>query len=117
LPEWQESAVSAEAEGDLAVGTRIRERRKFIGKEIQTRLEVMAYEPPRRLDVKSRGGPVSFEIHHALEPANGGTRLSVNVDVKVGAMMRIAAQGPLKAAEREFRRDFDRLKEILESRG
>ena len=29
-------------------------------------------------------------------------------------MMRIAAAGPLKLAEREFRSDLERLKELLE---
>jgi carbon monoxide dehydrogenase subunit G len=114
LSEWQSSAVSASADGPVRLGARIRERRKFAGRDVQTDLEVIAYEPHRRFDVKSRGGPVSFEIRHTLEPTSGGTRLAVHVDVKVGAMMRIAAAGPLKIAEREFRGDFERLEEILE---
>jgi uncharacterized protein YndB with AHSA1/START domain len=114
LPEWQTSAVSAESDGTVREGTRIRERRKFAGRDVRTELEVVAYEPPMRFDVKSRAGPVSFAIRHTLEPRNGGTHLAVDVNVKVGAMLRIAAAGPLKVAEREFRSDFQRLKEILE---
>ena len=115
LPEWQSSAITAEADGALRQGTRIRERRKFIGRDVRTELEVTAYEPPSRFDVKSRGGPISYSIKHVLEPAGGGANLQVEVDVKVGAVMRIATQGPLKLAEREFRSDFERLKEILEN--
>jgi len=115
LPEWQSSAISAEADGALRQGTRIRERRKFIGRDVRTKLEVVAYEPPHRFDVKSRGGPVSYGIEHTLEASNLGTKLRVDVDVKVGAMMRIAVQGPLKLAEREFRSDFERLKKVLEA--
>jgi len=114
LPEWQSSAISAQTDGLVQQGTRIRERRKFAGRDVRTELEVVTYQPPHRFDVKSRGGPVSFEIRHALEPTNGGTRLEVEVAVNVGAMMRIAAQALLKVAEREFRSDFMRLKEILE---
>ena len=117
LPQWQSSAVSAEAHGPVKAGSHIRERRKFAGRDVRTTLEVVAYEPSTRFDVKGRGGPVSFEIRHVLEQADAGTRLSVRVDVKVGAMIRIAAAGPLKLAEREFRSDFERLKEILERRG
>lgn len=116
LPEWQSSAESATLAGELRTGARIRERRKFVGRDVKTELEVTAYEPPRRFDMRSRGGPVSYEIHHALEPTPNGTRLQVEVDVKVGAMMRIAAQGPLKLAEREFRNDFERLRGLLEGR-
>jgi carbon monoxide dehydrogenase subunit G len=115
LPEWQSSASSAEADEPLREGSRIRERRRFMGRDVKTELEVTAYEPPRRFDVKSRGGPVSYGIHHALEPAATGTRLQVKVDAKIGGMMRFAAKGPLKAAEREFRADFERLKQILET--
>jgi carbon monoxide dehydrogenase subunit G len=115
LPQWQSSALSADADGPVQLGTCIRERRRFAGREVRTELEVVTYEPPRRFDVESRGGPVSFEIRHALEPRHAGTSLAVDVNVKVGAMLRIAAAGPLKVAEREFRSDFQRLKEVLET--
>jgi carbon monoxide dehydrogenase subunit G len=115
LPEWQESAVSASADREVAVGTVIGEQRRFMGRDIETRDEVTAYEPARRFDVKSLGGPVAYEIHHRLEPAGTGTRLQVAVDVQVGAMMRLVAQAPLKAAERELRSDFERLKRLVEA--
>jgi carbon monoxide dehydrogenase subunit G len=115
LPEWQSSAVSAEvADCHVRQGARIKERRTFMGRDIRTELEVTAYDPPHRFDVTSCGGPVAFGIHHRLEPSPRGTRLQVEVEVKVSAMMRIAAQGALKLAEREFRADFERLKKILE---
>src|SRR5918911_1194715 len=108
LPEWQSSAVSASVDGELRVGAAIGEQRRFMGRDIETKDEVTAYEPPRRFDLESRGGPVSYEIHHTLEPRDAGTRVLVEVDVKVGTMMRIAAQPMLKAAERELRSDFQR---------
>jgi uncharacterized protein YndB with AHSA1/START domain len=114
LPEWQSSATEADVDGELRVGARIRERRTFIGRDVKAELEVTGYEPPRRFDVSSRSGPVSYEIRHTLKPSGGGTSLNVEVDVKVGGLMRLAAQGPLKLAEREFRADFDELKRLLE---
>jgi carbon monoxide dehydrogenase subunit G len=116
LPAWQSSVSSADADGPLREGARIRERRTFMGREVKTELEVTAYEAPRRFDVKSTGGSVSYSIHHSLEPSPAGTRLQVEVEAKIGGMMRLAAQGPLKMAEREFRADFERLKHLLESR-
>jgi carbon monoxide dehydrogenase subunit G len=115
LPEWQSTASDAEVAGAVRQGARIRERRQFLGRDVRTELEVTAYEPPQRFDVRSRGGPISFSIRHTLEPATEGTRLRAEVDVKLGTMMRLAAQGPLKMAEREFRGDFVRLKELLEA--
>jgi uncharacterized protein YndB with AHSA1/START domain len=115
LSEWQSSASDAEIDGAVRQGARIRERRQFLGRDVRTELEVTAYEPPRRFDVRSRSGPVSFAIRHTLSPSLRGTSLRAEVEVKVGTMMRIAAQGPLKVAEREFRGDFARLKELLEA--
>jgi carbon monoxide dehydrogenase subunit G len=115
LPEWQESAVSASTDGELRVGSVIGEQRRFMGRDIETKDEVTAYDPPRRFDVKSRGAPVSYEIHHILEPSGTGTRLRVDVDVRVGSMMRLVAQAPLKVAERELRSDFERLKQLVET--
>jgi carbon monoxide dehydrogenase subunit G len=114
LPDWQTTAVSCETDGPVQLGSRIRERRTFIGRDVRTEVEVTAYDPPRRFDVRARGGPVPFAISHVLQPAPGGTQLDVEVHVKIGGMMRLAATGPLKIAEREFRSDFARLKELLE---
>jgi uncharacterized protein YndB with AHSA1/START domain len=115
LPDWQATASDTEVDGAVRQGARIRERRHFLGRDVRTELEVTAYEPPRRFDVRSRSGPVSFAIRHTLSPAPEGTRLRAEVDVQLGRLMRLAAQGPLKVAEREFRSDFTRLKELLEA--
>lgn len=114
LPDWQSSATAVEADGTVQLETRIRERRAFLGRDVRTELEVTAYDPPQRFDVTSRSGPVPFSIHHALERTADGTRLQVAVDVTLGPMLRIAAQGPPKLAEREFRADFERLRRILD---
>ena len=115
LPEWQSSARSAEADGKVRKGARIHERRTFMGRDVKTEVEVTGYEFPDLFDLRLRGGPVSYEIHHELKRAGAATRLRVRAELKIGAMMRIAAQGPLKMAEREFRSDFERLKQILEA--
>lgn len=114
LPEWQDSAVSASVDGVVRVGSVIGQQRRFMGRDVQTKDEVTVYEPPRRFDLRSRGGPVAYEIHHTLAPDGSGTRLRVEVDVKVGRMMRLVAEAPIRAAERELRSDFERLKALAE---
>jgi uncharacterized protein YndB with AHSA1/START domain len=118
LPEWQRSAVSAEAEGPVGEGSRVRERRTFLGRTVTTELEVTAYDPPRRFDVNALSGPVRLAISHTLEEQpEGRTRVEVMVETRAGGLMRVAAGGATRAAEREFRADFQRLKEILEASG
>jgi uncharacterized protein YndB with AHSA1/START domain len=116
LPEWQSSAVSAEAEGPLAEGTRIRETRRLFGREYQVVHEVAVFEPPHRFEVRSVEGPLPLTVTHTLEPSGGGTHLEVVGEANPKGMMRFAAGAAAKAAEGEFRRDFERLKELLERR-
>jgi uncharacterized protein YndB with AHSA1/START domain len=116
VPEWQGSATSADAEGPLAVGTRIRETRRFLGREYRVVHEVTAYDPPHRFDIRSVEGPIPLSVRHTLEPSGGGTRLEAVGEANPEGLLRFAAGGVAKTAEAEFQRDFDRLKELLETR-
>jgi uncharacterized protein YndB with AHSA1/START domain len=117
LPEWQASAVEARADGALAEGTRIVEKRRLMGREHETELEVTVYEPPSRLTLKALNGPVRFTVEHELSGDGDGTSLHVVAQAEPATFMKLA--GPLLArkAEEELRNDFDRLKELLEGQG
>lgn len=113
VPEWQESAVSAEW---LEQGRRFRERRHFMGREADLELEVVAVEPGRRFDVRAVNAPVNFEIRHSFQQVDGGTSVHVHGEAKLGGALRLAAGMARRQAEHQFRRDFQRLKELLERR-
>jgi carbon monoxide dehydrogenase subunit G len=114
LPEWQASAVEAHAERPLGEGSRVREKRRLLGREVDTELEVVAYEPPQRLTLRSLGGPVDFTVEHELAAQDGGTQLKVVAEAEPGGLLRLTEPVLARKAEQEFRRDFDRLKELLE---
>jgi uncharacterized membrane protein len=111
LPEWQESALAADW---IERGKRFRERRTFLGRTAEVELEVTAYEQDRRFDVKSVSGPVRFEIRHAFAATDEGTSLQLTAEAAVGGALRVAAAMAKKQAERQFRSDLERLKEVLE---
>jgi uncharacterized membrane protein len=113
VPEWQESADSAEW---VEPGKRFRERRNFMGRTAELELEVTALEPNRRFDVRTVKAPVTFEIQHSFAEADGGTQVHVVGEAKLGGALRLAAGMAKKQAERQFRSDFHRLKQILEER-
>jgi uncharacterized protein YndB with AHSA1/START domain len=116
LPEWQGSAIESRADGSLAKGCRITECRRLFGREVETVLEVTAYEPPERLTLRSLDGPVRFTVDHRLEEAGGTTLLHFTGEAKPGGMLRFAGPVVESKARHEFRRDFDRLKHLLEAR-
>jgi uncharacterized membrane protein len=113
LPEWQESAVSAEW---VEEGRRYRERRHFMGWTAELELEVTALERDRRFDVRTVKAPVELEIHHAFEAVDRGTRVAVHGTAALGGALRFAAGMAKRQAERQFRGDFERLKARLERR-
>jgi uncharacterized protein YndB with AHSA1/START domain len=114
VPEWQRSAVESRADGPLAEGVRIYERRHFLGHDEETELEVTAFEPGRRLALKTLRGPVKLSIDHVLQEADGRTTLRVTAEGKPHGLLRLAGPAVAARARQELRRDFERLKAILE---
>ena len=119
LPEWQSGAIEGRMEtlAPLAVGSRLVEVRKFLGRKLESTLEVTEYEPSRRFAFKVVSGPVPFHVEHTLEPSNGGTRLSVVGEGESGGFFKLAEPLVIKAVERQTKSDFETLKDLLEARG
>jgi uncharacterized protein YndB with AHSA1/START domain len=114
LPEWQASAVESRADGPLAEGARISERRSFMGRDIDTEVEVAAHEPPHRLTLRALKAPLKLSIDHLLDARDGGTTLRVIAEGRPTGALRLAGPAVESGARRELTRDFNRLKELLE---
>ena len=114
LPEWQSSAVEASAEGEMGVGTRIRETRNFLGRRAESTLEVIEYEPGRKFSLRVLTGPLPFEVRHELAPENGGTRLDWVAEADTSRFPKLAVRMMAGTAERQFKGDLARLKQVLE---
>jgi uncharacterized protein YndB with AHSA1/START domain len=114
LPEWQTTVIESHAEGPLGEGARIRERRSLLGHEAETELEVEAFEPGRRLALSTLRGPVDLSVDHLLEEVDGRTTLHVTAEARPGGLLRLAGPAVAARARHELRRDFGRLKQLLE---
>jgi uncharacterized protein YndB with AHSA1/START domain len=114
VPEWQASAVESRADGPLAEGVRIHERRHFLGHDAETELEVTAFEPGRRLALRTLRGPVKLSIDHVLAETDGRTELHVTAEGRPHGLLRLAGPAVTARARHELHRDFERLKAILE---
>jgi uncharacterized protein YndB with AHSA1/START domain len=118
LPEWQSGATEGRLEGagPVGVGSRMVEVRKFLGKRIESTLEVTQYEPNRRFAFKAVSGPIPFGVDHTFEPLDGGTRIHVAGEGEPGGFFKLAEGLVMKAVERESKKDFETLKDLLEAR-
>lgn len=114
LPEWQSSAVEACAEGEMGMGTQIREIRNFLGRRAESTLEVIEYEPGRKFSLRVLTGPLPFEVRHELSPENGGTRLDWVAEADTSRFPKLAVRMMAGTAERQFKADLERLKRMLE---
>ena len=90
---------------------RVEESRSLLGRELRTTLEVVDHEEPRLFTLRALDSPVPFTVRHELEPADGGTRLTVTAE---GDVPGFAAGLLARRAEKQLRNDFERLKQILE---
>ena len=119
LPEWQAGAIEGRLEGTgpIAKGARLHETRKLLGRRFETTLEVTEYEPNRRFALRSVSGPIQFRVDHSFEPANGGTKLTVEGEGESGGFFKLAEPLVIRQVERQTKNDFQTLKELLEERG
>ena len=113
LPKWQHEVLEVRRESDM----RFTEIRTFVGRRIESTLEVTAAEPGREFGLRSSAGPVHFAVRHLLEPAGeGGTRLRVMGESEgAGGLFKLGGRLLRRAVERRAREDFQQLKELLEA--
>jgi carbon monoxide dehydrogenase subunit G len=111
LPAWQSGVRSARREGD-----RIHESRHLLGRELSTTLAIDEEERPRVFAIRALDSPVPFAVRHELEAnGSGGTRLTVVGEGDAGLLPGFAAGIMARRAEKQFRKDFERLKRLLET--
>lgn len=116
LPEWQPSAASAELEGELREGALVREVRTFMGRRAASTLEVTEHMPPRRFSLRVVEGPIRYSVEHALEALDRRTRVTFVARAETRGMPRLIQGAVRRAVGRQFVKDLEAFKRILESR-
>ena len=116
VPAWQSGVRSAELVdgGEPRTGARMVESRNLLGKDLRTTLEISEYEPPRVFALHALDGPAPLDVRHELEPAGEGTSIRVVVEGDPAFLPGFAGGLVARRLEKQVRRDFERLKQILE---
>jgi uncharacterized membrane protein len=116
-PVWQTTLVEVEllTDGPMRVGTRWQEVRRFLGKRIESVLELTEYEPNKRSAVKMVSGPVPFSGIYAYEPVDGGTRFTVGGELDAHGFFKLAEPVFARITGRELESNLGHLKDLLEA--
>lgn len=114
LMEWQDGLVRVEANTPMAVGTRTTEVRKVMGREMETELEVVEFDPPNKYSMKSLSGPVEMIYTQSLKSVGGGTQVDVLIEGEPGGFFGVAAPLLKRQVKKDVEKDFAKLKEIME---
>jgi uncharacterized membrane protein len=118
LPLWQSGLAEVRPQSDVrGLGARHLELRTLLGKRFEQVLEVTAFVPGERLDLAVVEGPVQLTVRHTFEPVTGGTRVVMIGEGDPGPLFALAAPLMARAIKKQSKRDFKRLKSVLESDG
>jgi uncharacterized membrane protein len=117
-PLWQSTLVELEVltEGPMRVGTRWREVRRFLGKRIETVIELTEYEPNTHSAIRMVSGPIPLSGTFALEPAGDATRFTVTGELDAHGFFKLAEPVFAGLAGRELEGNLSLLDELLGTR-
>lgn len=116
-PEWLTQVVEVHVSpGTIGLGTKVTEVRQVPGRRVEGIVEVVEWEPPRRLRKRSPTGAVRADGLYELEPtASGGTRLTFTLEIRGSGIAKVAeflmGLGLQKDTEQVLRNLKQRLEE------
>ncbi len=116
LPSWQSGIASAKmtSSGPMSIGSTALVVRELMGQRIEAPLEVIAYEPPRRLQLHSEVSGVRADAILEVEPDDsGGSRVTFAMEIR-GSMLTAFMESMIaSAAEGDIGSSLERLKTAL----
>lgn len=114
---WQEGLVESRmaSSGPIEVGAQMIDVRKFLGRDMESKLEVTAFEPNKKFAQKVISGPLPFEIIMAFEGVGNTTKLDLLAQGEPGGFFKLAEGMVQKQLQSQLEGDAERLKKALES--
>ena len=91
---------------------------RFLGVPMEVVWEVVEYEPPSKISVKTIKGPVSVESGYIFEASGENqTKVTVHGEADVGQIFSVADPLIERMAQRQWEASFENLKDVLEDQG
>jgi uncharacterized membrane protein len=116
-PKWQSSSVEVKkiSEGPVGVGTAYQAVITILGRRINSEQVITEYQPNRLVARKSTSGPFPFETQVRFERAEGGTRVTGDINGEPRGFFKMADPLLERAIKRQFDSDLANLKDMMEA--
>ena len=116
---WQSATVETKmiTPGPVGVGTRMSHVGKFMGRRIQVTASVTEYVPNRRYRYDSVFRSTAYFLRYTFETAEEGTKLTLDSEIEPTGMFKLLAPLIVRMTERMYRKDLDKMKQVLEIGG
>ena len=117
-PRWQRGQRSCRwtSEPPLRVGSTYDQHARFLGRDMVNAFRVVELEPGRSVTFTSESGTFPLTITRTVEPLGAGrSRFTEHVRGEPGGFFRIAEPLLRPLVKATIKRDFPRLKALLEA--
>jgi carbon monoxide dehydrogenase subunit G len=101
--------------GSPGMGSTMKVVARFLGRKIESEIEVTAWEPPHRLDFKFVNGPYPAQVTNTLEPQGEGTLLTSGSHGEMGSFFKLAEGLVARQLEKQLASNYESLKLLMES--
>lgn len=97
------------------VGSTSRMKMRFLGVPVEVTWEVVGYEPPTKIEVKSVEGTVKVEAGYIFEAVSEGqTKVTVHGEADLVGLFDLAEPVVERIARRQWKASLENLKDVLE---
>jgi uncharacterized protein YndB with AHSA1/START domain len=117
-PKWSSSAIeeALTSPGPVGVGsTRRAVVRSFSGRTVTNETVVTAFEPNRRVAMRTTSAPVPFQAAWSFTGVPGGTRVDWAWSFEWSGAMRVFGRPLAAYFRRTLQKDLERLKRMMEA--
>jgi uncharacterized membrane protein len=115
-PEWQTGLLESRvtSSGPIGAGSTIRDVRVFMGRQAESTVQVIVYEPNKEFTLKIESGEIRFKARHLYESIGDSTKVTFIAEGKPKGFFKHAARLIARKMQQQFESDFLKLKHVLE---
>jgi len=101
-------------EGTVGVGTRYRETRLMNGKEAQTELEIVSFEPNQKYAMRNLTEGIEIVYRYTFQPEKNGTRVELDCELSASGFKKLMLPLVASILKKEDGSHLQSLKKIME---